>query len=77
MEAVLEKGVDLINDITALKDPKAISLLKDYKVPVVIMHSRNTLPRAEKKDREHIKIMDEILTSFQERKIRGKWNQQG
>ena len=67
MEAVLKEGVDLINDITALKDLQAISLLKANTVPVVIMHARNSNPRAEKKERDDQNIINEVFVFFQER----------
>ncbi|HEX9758266.1 MAG TPA: dihydropteroate synthase [Nitrospiria bacterium] len=67
IEAVLKEGVDLINDITALKDPKGISLLRPSTVPVILMHARNSSPRAEKKERDYQNIINEIFVFFQER----------
>ena len=38
--ACLEVGVDMINDIKGLEDPEMISVIKDFQVPVVIMHMK-------------------------------------
>lgn len=38
--ACLEAGVDMINDIKGLEDPEMISVIKDFQVPVVIMHMK-------------------------------------
>ncbi len=38
--ACLEAGADMINDIKGLEDPEMISVLKDFQVPVVIMHMK-------------------------------------
>ena len=67
MEAVLKEGVDMINDITALRNPESVSLLKRHKVPVVIMHAKNRDPRAKKQPQDATQIMNEILKFFHER----------
>jgi dihydropteroate synthase len=67
MEQVLDLGVDMINDITALKDEAARRVLAKSQVPVVLMFARNTNPRAEKKTYPHATLIPEILTFFRER----------
>lgn len=37
--AVLELGVDIINDVSGLEDPDMAGVIKDFDVPVVIMHN--------------------------------------
>ncbi len=67
MEAVLKQGVDMINDITALRDPEAVSVMKHYKVPVILMFAKNPQPHAERQVRDHTHTTDEILTFFKGR----------
>jgi len=64
MRQVLEMGVDMINDITALKDPASVEIVKQYGVPVVIMYSRGPGPHADRTVREHRRLMDEIIRFF-------------
>lgn len=67
MRKVLEMGVDMINDITALKDPASVEIVKQHGVPVVIMYSRGTGPHADRTLRRHSGLMDEIVRFFKER----------
>lgn len=67
MRQVLEMGVDMINDITALKDPASVEVVKEYGVPVVIMFSRGPGPQADRTVRDHRHLMDEVLRFFHER----------
>jgi dihydropteroate synthase len=67
MRQALKMGVDMINDITALKDPASIEILKQYHVPVVIMYNRGPGPHADRNPRGHSGLMDEILKFFEER----------
>ena len=46
----LEAGVDMVNDVTALRgDPKMGKLLAGYDVPVVLMYSKDPTPRTTRK----------------------------
>ncbi|WP_287127400.1 dihydropteroate synthase [Candidatus Cyanaurora vandensis] len=67
MRAMLALGVDMINDITSLKDPQAITVLRDYNVPIVLMFARNRAPRAEIKPQSHQDLIPTLLAFFQER----------
>jgi dihydropteroate synthase len=67
IQQVLEMGVDMINDITALKDPASVEIVKQYNVPVVIMYSRGPGPQADKTARDHRGLMNKILRFFEER----------
>jgi dihydropteroate synthase len=40
--AALEAGADLVNDVTALRDPRLAALVARAGVPVVLMHTRGT-----------------------------------
>jgi dihydropteroate synthase len=67
MHQVLKMGVDMINDITALKDPASVEIAKEYGVPVVIMYARGPGPHADRTVREHRRLMDEITRFFANR----------
>lgn len=38
-EATLEAGADIINDVSGLEDPEMASVVAEYNVPIVLMHS--------------------------------------
>jgi len=67
MKAVLELGVDMINDITALGDSSAHSVVAEYDVPVVIMHSRSRDARAERGVWHCEDYMGSVMDYFRER----------
>jgi dihydropteroate synthase len=60
-------GADIINDISALlKDAEMIQVLKESKVPVIIMHMQGT--PADMQDRpQYESVVEEVLKFFRER----------
>jgi dihydropteroate synthase len=68
MRHVISLGADLINDITGLNNEQAVRTVQEANIPVVIMFSRNTGPRAQKCVRDHRTVMTE-LKAFFEKKI--------
>lgn len=42
MSAVIERGVDLINDVNALQSPGALEVVTKAKIPVCLMHKKGT-----------------------------------
>jgi dihydropteroate synthase len=46
----LEAGVDIINDISALEDPRMVGLAASSKAPVILMHRYSHLIRNEKRE---------------------------
>jgi dihydropteroate synthase len=61
MEAVIELGADMINDVTGLGDSAAVDLLARHPtVSVVLMHARNAGPRAETVPRPYRDLVPEI-----------------
>ena len=46
----LEAGVDIINDISALEDPRMVGLAASSKAPVILMHRHSHLIRNEKRE---------------------------
>lgn len=67
MAHAISLGADMINDITALRDPRAIEVIRDTGVPVVIMFARNADPHAERTERDHATVLSEIDRFFTER----------
>jgi len=52
MRAMIDLGVTMINDITALSDKEAIPLLQKSNVKIVLMHARNRGATAERAEHE-------------------------
>ena len=68
MQAVIELGADMINDVTGLGDPAAVDLLARHPgVSVVLMHARNTGPRAETVPRPYRDLVPEIRAYLEAR----------
>lgn len=63
----LENGADLINDISGLRfDPLMVNVVRDSKVPVIIMHIKGT-PRDMQKNPHYDDLIRELLEYFDER----------
>ena len=67
MEHVISLGVDMINDITGLRDAAAIEVVGRANIPVVIMFARNYGPHAERTRRDHVTVLAEIIDFFRRR----------
>ena len=67
MEYVLNLGVNMINDITALSNPLSIEILNRYDAPIVLMYARNIDPKANKSVWESDQPTDVILSFFEKR----------
>ncbi|MBD3320155.1 MAG: dihydropteroate synthase [Chitinivibrionales bacterium] len=66
MEYAISQGVDMINDITGLRDPAAVDVIRKADLPVVIMFARNRGPHAERTVRDHAIILEELDEFFTE-----------
>ncbi|MFH1746689.1 MAG: dihydropteroate synthase [Planctomycetota bacterium] len=67
MRHVLDLGVDYINDITALRNPEAVAVVRDADVGLIIMHSIASTARAERRKADPARIMERILEFFRRR----------
>ena len=68
MEAVIELGAAMINDVTGLADRAAVELLSRHPlVTVVLMHARNPGPRAERAPRPYDGLLREVRGYFEHR----------
>lgn len=66
--AALDEGVDVVNDISALRfDPEMVSLVARERVPVVLMHMQGT-PRTMQQDPRYEDVLREVR-EFLERRI--------
>lgn len=66
MQYVLEAGVDIINDISALDDPKSAQVIADAKCPVILMHMRGT-PQTMVKHAEYDNVIYDVLCELQQK----------
>jgi len=67
MRAVLDLGVELINDVTALREPDAIAAVRDSSARIILMHSTASGARAERADADPGTIMERIIAFFEQR----------
>lgn len=56
----LDAGADMINDITALGDPAMLPLVRDRRVPIVLMHMRGE-PRTMQQDTTYADLLGTIV----------------
>jgi dihydropteroate synthase len=67
MRRVLGLGADVINDITGFGDPEAVATVRDSDARLIVMHSRASRARAERRAADPETIVDEICVFFRER----------
>jgi len=64
----LEAGADSINDVTALRNDSGMAnVIAKYKVPVVLMYSKDSSSRTTKKSMDYFDVIDTIKIFFRER----------
>ncbi len=69
MKKGIESGINLINDVSGLSyDPKTLDILKKYKVPFVIQHSRGLPENMQKNPKYKNELLD--IYDFFENKIK-------
>lgn len=66
VEACLKLGVDLVNDISGLRDPVMRQVVGEYHAPVVIMHMQGE-PKTMQANPEYADVVKEIKEFFVER----------
>lgn len=66
-EEAVKSGARMVNDISGLGyDPRMINIVRDYHVPVVIMHIKGK-PRDMQKNPHYDNLIGELIRYFQER----------
>lgn len=66
MAEALNHGVDLINDICALRDPGALDVLADAQASVCLMHMQGT-PRTMQQDPQYQNVVDDVADYLRQR----------
>lgn len=66
MQAAIEAGANMINDIYALQKPGALEIISKYKVPVCLMHMKGE-PSTMQQKPAYENVIDEINDFFAER----------
>ena len=67
MQHMISLGVDMVNDITGLRDEASIEVVASAKIPVVIMFARNQDAHANREIRDSTTVMNEVISFFTER----------
>lgn len=67
-EKAIELGVDMINDVSALRfDPNMVKVAKEYDVPIVLMHMKG-MPKDMQINPFYEDVVKEVLSFLAERK---------
>jgi dihydropteroate synthase len=68
MQAALEAGAEIINDVTALRhDPAAVDFLARNQAPVVLMHMPGTDPRSMQAQAEYADVVLDVARFLRDR----------
>ena len=67
IRAMLSLGVEIINDVTALRDPEAVAAVRDTTARVILMHSTASGARAERVRVDSTTVMERIVGFFERR----------
>ena len=66
--AALKEGVNMVNDVMALRaDPKLVKLIKKEKVPVVLMYSKDDTGRTSRKKPKYEDVVNDVKTFLKKR----------
>lgn len=66
--AALKEGVNMVNDVMALRaDPKLVKLIKKEKVPVVLMYSKDDTGRTSRKKPKYEDVVDDVKNFLKKR----------
>ena len=68
MQAALEAGAEIINDVTALRhDPAAVDFLARNQAPIVLMHMPGTDPRSMQAQADYTDVVLEVARFLRDR----------
>jgi dihydropteroate synthase len=62
----IEAGADMVNDVSSLSDPAMASVVRDARVPIVLMHMRGT-PRTMQQDTEYVDLLSSVVGFLRKR----------
>ncbi|MFO7882240.1 MAG: dihydropteroate synthase [Kosmotogaceae bacterium] len=66
VEAAMKAGADILNDITGLKNPKLLQIVKRYKTAAIIMHMQGE-PKTMQKNPHYVNVLKEVSSFLFER----------
>ena len=56
----IEAGADLVNDVSAFSDPAMFAVVRDARVPVIVMHRRGT-PQTMQQDTAYVDLLSSVV----------------
>ena len=56
----IEAGADVVNDVSAFSDPTMLAVVRDTRVPVIVMHMRGT-PQSMQLDTAYIDLLSSVV----------------
>ncbi len=56
----IEAGADLVNDVSAFSDPAMLTVVRDARVPVIVMHMRGT-PQTMQQDTDYVDLLSSVV----------------
>jgi len=56
----IEAGADLVNDVSAFSDPAMLAVVRDARVPVIVMHMRGT-PQTMQLDTDYVDLLSSVV----------------
>jgi dihydropteroate synthase len=62
----IEAGADLVNDVSAFSDPAMLAVVRDFRVPVIVMHLRGT-PQTMQQDTEYVDLLSSVVGFLRKR----------
>ena len=62
----IEAGADLVNDVSAFADAAMIQVVRDTRVPVIVMHMRGT-PRTMQQDTHYVDLLSSVVGFLRKR----------
>ena len=63
----LDAGADAINDVSALRaDKEMAGVIAEFKVPVILMYSKDSTPRTSRNFTQYRDVMESIISFFKE-----------
>ncbi len=56
----IEAGADMVNDVSAFSDPAMLPVVREARVPIILMHMRGT-PRSMQQDTEYVDLLSSVV----------------
>lgn len=64
----IQAGADMVNDVTALRgDPQMVSVIAEYKVPLILMYSKDSTPRTTREKIQYDDVVNTIREFLEQR----------